>query len=140
MKVFTTAVEAAEAQPEEGTPFEIDGFECHYIKPSDTQIALLMAQMGKFSTIPEQIAGIVNFFVQALDDESYQYVVGRLMDRRDPFGIDQIQEILAWMMEEWTGRPTQPPSVSTESPPNGGQKSTRRTTKSTSSRSLPIGS
>lgn len=127
MKEFTTAANAAAETPEEaakGMPFVIDGYECVAHKPKDGQLAVLMATTGRHSSQQEQIAGLINFFVAVLDDDSHSYVVNRLLDRKDPFGIDEVQNIMEWMIEEWSGRPTQSPSVSTASPPNAGQNST----------------
>jgi hypothetical protein len=132
MKEFTTAVKESIGETEESMTFSIDGVECTCFPPKDGQLAFLMASTTGHSSTQEQIAGIVNFFVAVLDDDSHSYIVGRLLDRHDEFGLVQVQSIMEWMVEEWTGRPTQPPSVSTRSRSNGGRKSTPRTTKSTS--------
>lgn len=143
MREFTTAVaEAAETDEDRdnGNPFLVDGVECHCYKPEDGQLAVLLASVSRSQNWQTQVAGIINFFVEVLDDQSHQHIVGRLMDRNDPFGLDEVKDIMEWMVEDWTGRPTQPPSVSTRSRPSGGRKSTPRTQKSTSSDSVPAAS
>lgn len=136
MREFITAAkEASETEDEKaaGTTFLVDGFECRCFKPKDGQLAVLMATTGRHSSNEESIAGYINFFVAVLDDESQSYIISRLLDRKDEFGIDQVQSIMEWMIEDWSGRPTQSPSVSTASPPSVGRKSTRPTQALTSS-------
>lgn len=128
MKEFTTAVEHAEqGDNDEGMEFGVDGVMCRAYRPSDGQLAFLMASTGRHSSDQEQIAGLINFFVAVLDDRSQTYIINRLLDRKDKFGVENVQSIMEWMIEEWSGRPTQQPSGSTASPPSGGQKSTQRT-------------
>lgn len=129
MKEFSTAISEAERQDDEDNAmeFSVDGTLCRAYRPSDGQLAFLMASTGRHSSDSEQIAGLINFFVAVLDDDSHNYVVSRLLDRRDPFGLEQVQAIMEWMVEEWSGRPTKSPSVSTPSPPNTGRSSTAKT-------------
>lgn len=132
MKEFITAVEAVEAEDEDlGTPFMVDGVECRAYAPSDGQLAMLVVSISKRSSQHEKIAGIINFFDSTLDEESREYITDRLLDRTDPFGVVQVEEIIEFLIEEWTGRPTKSPSGSTRSQRPGGQKSTRRTPVST---------
>jgi hypothetical protein len=74
--------------------------------PRDGQVAMMMARMGRHSSTSDKIAGIIDFFVDILDDEDHQYVVGRLMDRNDPFGIADVTDIMGYLVEEWAARPT----------------------------------
>lgn len=129
MKEFVTAAEeVAEGQEvDQGTPFTIDGVRCTAYRPGDGQLAVLMAMTTQHSSSEEQIAGLVNFLASVLDDNSHSYVVNRLLDRRDPFGLKQVRGIFEWLVETWSGRPTQSPSVSTQSQSSGGQKSTQPT-------------
>lgn len=134
MKEFTTAAEAA-VNDEETLEFKIDDRVVTSYRPTDGQLAMLMASLGRHTATTVKVAGVIDFFVTILDDESYDYVVSRLLSREDPLGMDQVQEVIEWLIEEWSGRPTQSLSVSTPSPKNGGPKSKPRTTKPTSSRS-----
>lgn len=109
-------------------------------RPSDGQLALLMASIGKGASEIDGIAGPMNFFDTLLDDDGRRYVTDRLFDRRDQFGPDNIIEIMEALVEEWGGRPTQPSSGSTASQPTDGQNSTQPTQPQTSSGSLLTGS
>jgi hypothetical protein len=130
MKEFTTAVQHAE-QEDAGTKYDlefgIDGVMCRARRPKDGQLAVLMATTGRHSSMNERIAGIINFFIAVLDEPSHTYVVGRLLDSEDEFGLEQVEQVMSWMVEEWSGRPTEAPSVSTQSPPSTGRSSTENT-------------
>lgn len=109
-------------------------------RPSDGQLAVLMASFGKGSDEVETVAGPLNFFDSILDDDGRRYILDRMLDPKDPFGPGECSQIMEGLIEEWSGRPTQPPSGSTSSQPNGGQNSTLTTQQSTSSGSLLTGS
>lgn len=141
IKEFTTALrEVTDEDKEEGWTFKVDGRELTCFPPEPAQLAVLMASTSRHTRISEQIAGTINFFVEVMDDDSATYLTQRLLNRTDPFGIEEVTEIMEWMIEEWTGRPTQPPSVSTRSRRSGGPRSTPRTTRSTSSSTPATGS
>lgn len=143
MKEFTTALKAIEQEQDEEDAtlhFSLDGHELKIYPPSDGQLALLMASTGRHRTMPNQIAGIIDFFVELMDEESAGYIERRLLDRKDPFGLTEVTAIMEWMVEEWTGRPTQSPSGSTQSRRPGGRRSTPRTSQQTSSDSQRTGS
>ncbi len=129
MKEFNVAAAELEASGEDKEPvgtlhFSVNGNECTAYKPGDGQLAVLMAATGRHASSQEQVAGIINFFASVLDDESNAYVVARLLNRKDPFGLEQVQEIMEWMIAEWSGRPTKPSSGSTPSQPSTGQSLT----------------
>jgi hypothetical protein len=92
---------------------------------------MLIATTGRHSSQVDKIAGAINFFNSTLDDDSSEHLVSRLLDRRDNFGIEEVQDIVEWMIEEWTGHPTVQSSASTPSRPTGGKTSTRSTSKLT---------
>lgn len=127
MREYITAAKEADEPEDEVKPieFSVDGVLCTAYKPGDGQLAYLMASTGRHSSVQEQVAGIINFFVATLDDDSHQYLVGKLLDRTDPFGLEQVQEIMEDLTSEWTARPTKRPSGSTPSRRSTGSKSTR---------------
>ena len=114
IKEFTTALKAVTEDEDLPMVFSIDGHELAAYKPTDGQLALLMSSIGRHTNLQTQVAGIIDFFVAVMDDESAIYITDRLLSRSDPLGIEQVQEVMEWMVEEWTGRPTQPLSVSTQ--------------------------
>lgn len=127
MREFTTqarAIEAETTEEQEALDFKIDGHPCKAYPPGTGQLAVMIAMTNKNASTEEAIAGIVNFFVSLLDDDSRNHVINRLLDRRDPFGIENIQEIMQGMTEDWSARPTQLSSGSASSPPTTGPSST----------------
>lgn len=135
IKEFVTAVDEAFPDGEESKSktLLLDGEELTYFDPSEGQMLMYMAQTGRHSTNSARVAAIINFFMELFDEASREHLTGRLMDRDDAFGVSMIEEMLESLTEEWTGRPTQSPAASTQSPRNGGRKSTPRTPRSTSS-------
>lgn len=131
---FTTAIsDAYDEEADQQQTFTLDGEEFGYYQPTDGQIMMFLASLGKRSTISDNVAGLVDFFFGMFDDEDQIVFSRRLMDRKDPFDHRVITEIMETMMEDWTGRPTKLSSASPQSRRSGGQKSTPRTRKSTSS-------
>lgn len=129
MREYVTAVQEA-AQDEadvKGYPFKVDGKVLTCFKPSESQFAIFVAQTGRHSSTMDKIAGVIDFFVNVLDRPSHEYLVGRLMDREDPFGLDDVENIIQGMIEDWSGNPTEPSSDSTESPQPTGEPSTEPT-------------
>lgn len=125
MKEFTTAAERQDQEGDEADLiFAIDGQEMRAYRPTEGQFALLMMAMGKHASNNDQFAGVIDFFINVLDEDSRRYVIGRMEGRTNIIPMEKIVEVMEWMVEEWGGRPTQSPSVSTSSRRNGGRKST----------------
>lgn len=149
MKEFTTAVRVAEVDEDvlewkmveaiDDDPKNDRIVVCRAYPPTDGQWAMALAGLGRHTSDATRLAAIIDFFVGVLDEPSHQYLVERLLDRRDPFGLPEVSELLEWMVEEWGGRPTGSPSGSATSRRTGGQKSTRTTSRSTSSASRRTG-
>src|SRR5262245_11678577 len=106
---------------------------CTAYRPNDGQLAVLMATTSSHSDTSEMVAGLINFFVAVMDKDSHTYLVSKLLDREDQFGIDEVRDITEWLTQQWSGRPTQSSRGSTRSRSSGGRKSTRRTPELTSS-------
>jgi hypothetical protein len=109
-------------------------------RPSDGQLAVLMASIGKGASDIDGVAGPLNFFDSLLDADGKRYFLDRLLDPDDLFGPEEIEEIMEALVEEWGARPTQPSSGSAPSQPTDGPKSTPTTPQPTSSGSLLTGS
>jgi hypothetical protein len=130
LREFVTAVQKAdegEGSQEEPLVFNLDGHEMRAYKPTEGQYALLVMSLGRHANNLDRFAGMIDFFIQVLDEDSERYVVDRMMNRDQIIPLEKIVEMLEWMVEEWGGRPFQSSSGSTTSQPKGGKKSTRRT-------------
>lgn len=123
MKEFKKAVRRATTEDAEAErwmefqvygPGEDDVTTCRALaEPSGGQIAYFMSK--NLSHIPptERLGAMLNFFDSALDDRSQAYIIKRLLDPNDPYDIDDIQDVMMWLMEEWSARPTKSQSGST---------------------------
>lgn len=115
MKEFNTALRAVTDDDEDAPMvFKIDGQELRAYKPTDGQLAMLMSTISRHTSDQTRVAGIIDFFVSVMDQPSHSYIVDRLLSRDDPLGLEEVKDVMEWMVEEWTGRPTQPLSVSTQ--------------------------
>lgn len=123
-----------------GDKIEIERETMRALPPTAAQVAVVAAGLGRHTPTMEKIATAIDFFYEVMDENSAAYVRRRLLDRYDPFGIDEVSAITRWMFEEWSGNPTNGSSGSSQSPPTNGRSSKRNTSKSTSSTSQPVGS
>lgn len=129
MKEFITAVAAKEDSDEgneEGwVDFKVDGVVCKARRPSPGQVAYLTASMHRHAPIQQQISGAINFCIAIMDDDTAAYLSDKLLDGSDPFDIPQIQDIIEYLMEEWSGgRPTEQSSGSSQPEDTSGPSST----------------
>lgn len=118
---------ATEDDPEVVVPikFKVGEQECLAYRPEAGQLAIMYSRMDDtLANDGEKIAAMIDFFMGLLDKESRRVLTRRLMDREDAFEMEDVSDIMNWLMEQWAGRPTQPSSVSTRSRSNGGRKST----------------
>lgn len=128
MLSFTTAVKDTEGDIEEDViEYDLDGVMMTAYRPSGGQFAMVLAMTSQYSSNEESLAGLVTMFVNIHDEESQNHIVKRLFDRKDSFDIDDVDRIFRGLTEEWSARPTEPPSDSPSSRPRTGQKSTART-------------
>jgi hypothetical protein len=123
IKEFNTAAKGAAGQTEDPLEFSIDGKTLRAYRPTEGQMAMLMAALGRHTTEATKVAGAIDFFVAIMDQESYNYLADRLMSRDDPIEIEEVSDIVQWIIEEWAGRPMLSPSASTPSPNSDGQNS-----------------
>lgn len=128
-KSFTSKAQTARKVVE----FEFDG-------------VLLYAQQPKFATMldladlvdsgpVEQVHGAVDFIEQCLVPDSRDYIFNRLHDPDDNLEITDLTELMQWVTEEFTARPTMPPAPSRPPSPRTGKPSTGRSRSTASRRS-----
>lgn len=127
MKEFAVAAKAEDEDPEVVVPikFKVGDQECLAYRPEAGQVAMMYSRMDDtLSSDGERIAAMIDFFMGLLDKDSRRVLSRRLMEREDPFEMETVSDIMDWLMEQWSGRPTTPSSASTRSRVNGGRKST----------------
>ena len=94
-------------------------------------MAVAIAGVGRHVDVQTKLATIIDFFYETMDADSAAYVRSRLLDRSDQFGLEEVEAILRWALEEWTGRPTEESQDSSPSQPPTGPSSTPPTSEST---------
>lgn len=109
-----TATAEEEAGPPEYVAFELDGREMHAYPPTDGQLVFMMASMGRGQTKDSRFASIINIMMESLREEDAVYFESRLLTRdpRQRLGVEEIEDIFAFLAEEWFADPTQSPSDS----------------------------
>lgn len=128
IKQFTTAAKSVEGKTETASPVELE-FEERKITfngPSESQIAMLLVGSSDTVSGNQALSTTINFFFSLLEDDDQRYFKVRLLDRDDPFDVEDIVAMLNYLMEEWSATPTKPASDSTSSPPKTGHKSTHK--------------
>jgi hypothetical protein len=121
MKEFLTAARDAEARDEQ----DDFGFDVEFAvvddrkekddpqrrrvmtayKPSRGQVLALQALAGDdLRANTEVISFGIRFLNSLLESEDRRYISRRLMDMKDPFGEEEIAEILEYIIGEWTGK------------------------------------
>ncbi len=134
------------SRPRKKISFTIDGdlFEAAPVMPAET----LMDFAGHFNKVggtpAENLAAMRGLLEMVLLPDSYRRIAERMRDRANPIDIDQIGDLIPWLLEQYGLRPTQRSSSSADGPPSPepGTSSTESTSgeASISSLSLPIAS
>lgn len=135
MREFVTAAKA-DTEVIEKIPFTLDGVEYHAYPPTEGQVAIVIAaESGSLADDNERIAAEVDFMFGLFDDETHAALKRRLLDRNDPFGFEDLMNIMEAVIEESTGNPTKPSSASTSSLEKRGSGSTATARKRVATRS-----
>ena len=129
LKSFTTAARSAEENAFEAVPItvEIDEREITFLPPTDGQFAVALAGSGDLVDTATMASTQINFFFSLIEkkDDS-NYLRRRLFDRSDDFGVEMIADIITYLMEEWSARPTKQPSDFLPSQSSAGTRSTAK--------------
>jgi hypothetical protein len=128
MKQFLTAAKrgaAAVSNPVDLT-FEWEVTEGEFVEmtahpPTTGQLALFMADQGKAGAAG--VRALFEFLSTVLPDEHYDIIEGQL---REGLDVAVVIEVIRYLTEEWSARPTKPSSVSSSSRNNTGRRSTVR--------------
>lgn len=128
MKAFTTAAKAANHERELpiGPPveFEYDDRKCTANAPTGPQLAVFLAAFSDTAEAQVSVTDTINFFHGRFAREDASYFKKRLLDPNDAFEFEEIVEIITYLLEEWSGRPTGSPSASAPSRTATGRRST----------------
>lgn len=96
--------------------------------PSQEQLLAAMAEGGRESaTIADETAAMFDLLRAALPQGQYRLLLRRFKDPNDPdVDFETIQDLFAYLMEQWQDFPTQSPAASSGSSGTSGGRSTGR--------------
>lgn len=132
MKQFVSAVREADPEaeglPEDGPDeskkiqFMLDDRVMTASQPTTGQLTFLAASTGRGQSKLSRFSSILNVIFECLDEDDQEYLEGRLLTRdpKNQVPMAQVEEIFAYLMEEWFGNPTQESSDSATSQPTDG--------------------
>lgn len=137
MREFTTQAQEAAARENdfgEDITIKYDGREIEILAAGEGALAMLLASDG--APLTSKIAASINFFFSILKNSTDEdYFKQRMFDRDDPFGGNEVAELVQGIIEEWTADPTQSSSDSTGSLDRTGESSTESAPPAASTRS-----
>lgn len=129
-KSFTSR---ASTEAVETLEFEFDGVLLYAKRPK--YAALLDLADVADRTPVEQVTAALDFVDQCLVADSRDYLNDRLRDPDDSLELTDLSELLQWITEEFTARPTMPPTPSRPPSRATGKRSTGRARPKASTRS-----
>lgn len=145
LRAFVSSATADEGDSQERTA-EIDDIEVTFVLPDINQVILSTMMIEQATSNIEAGAALINVFFGLIkpeevarnldgeevdeDDDGPQFtdftarkLQAKMMDPHDKFGIETIAEVMMWLLEEWSSRPTTPSSPSAASPSKPGKTS-----------------
>jgi hypothetical protein len=82
------------------------------------------SSMETSATVDQQLKAFRSMLEVVLLPESLKRFSERMRDRENPIEIDQVEDIVTWLMEQYGLRPTEPSSVSPDGPSDPGPGTT----------------
>jgi hypothetical protein len=113
--------------------FRVDDDMFHAARGIPAEVLLDFAaefsSMETSATVDQQLKAFRSMLDVVLLPESLERFNARMRDRANPIEIDQVEEIVTWLMEQYGLRPTEPSSSSPAGPsvPGPGTTSTAST-------------
>jgi hypothetical protein len=133
MREFTTARERTE-EPDGQIVFKLDGKELTAQKPKPAVFAYLTAASARGTSEADKIKAVLDFIEAVLlnNDPSAEragqtsraHFRNRLLDPDDSLEIEDAVDLLQYLGEQWSGRPTSSPSGSSSGRRTSGRSST----------------
>ena len=100
--------------------FTIDGdtYEAAPVMPAETLMEFA-GHFGKVGDTPaENLTAMRGLLEMVLLPDSYERLAARLRSRENPVDIDQVSDLISWLLETYGLRPTRPSSSSPDGPPS----------------------
>lgn len=102
-----------DTKPAEPLSFKLHGEEFHCVDQIQGKVLLDLVAESNNADDPAAAAKIINiFFETVLKDDDYKRF-NELLESKDKIvSVETLGEITTWLVEEYTGRPTEAPEVS----------------------------
>lgn len=107
----------------------------HATQPTDERLFLTAALIGDEDSVGSEARAVLDLLKDVLPTSEYRLLKSRIADPDDSVDLNVVQEVLEWLMEQWSTFPTEPSSASSPSPTSSGSKSTGRVRGAGSTRS-----
>ena len=118
-------INSGEEGRDEQSVIEFHGEEFGFYEPTMAQMAYMsMAISGDGLDVFRQVGMAINFLVNLMDDDDARRFRTILLDRQARVEEDEILDLYEDLMERWSSRPTESPSVSSRSARGTGRQST----------------
>lgn len=112
---------------EDGNALVIRSDTFHATLPSDERLFVIAAVAGQEDGGgAAEAAAMMDLLRDCLPKKEFSILRSRMLDPEDDVDLDMIQDIMGWLMEEWSNFPTQPAKDSSGSQVATGAKSTGR--------------
>ena len=102
-----------DTKPVEPLSFKLHGEEFHCVDQIQGKVLLDLVAESNNADDPAAAARIINvFFETVLKDDDYKKFDELLESKDKIVSVETLGEITTWLVEEYTGRPTEAPEVS----------------------------
>lgn len=109
-KDFGTGTDTAEIEP---LSFKLHGEEFHCVDQLQGKVLLDLVAESNNADDPAAAAKIINvFFNTVLKEDDWKRFEALLESKDKIVSVETLGEITTWLVEEYTGRPTEEPEVS----------------------------
>ncbi len=107
------------SRPRKKIAFTIDGdvFEGAPVMPAET-LMQFGSKLAVGETSEENFRTMGRLLEMVLLPDSYKRIMERLSSRENPIDIEQLSDLVPWLLEQYGLRPTRPSSSSADGPPS----------------------
>lgn len=124
---FTLDWISDDEKDEDGNPVVLRSDTFHATMPSDERLFFVAAMAGSDDAAGTgEAAAVLEMLRDTLPQNEFRILKRRMLDPEDDVDLEMLQDVMAWLMEEWSNFPTQQRSGSSGSQAAIGAKSTGR--------------
>jgi hypothetical protein len=112
---------------EEGNPVLLRSDTFHATRPTDERLFVVAAATGsEDDSVAAEAAAVMELFRDIMPADEYKTLRSRMLDPDDDVSLEMLQDVMIWLMGEWSTFPTKPALDSSGSQGSTGVKSTGR--------------